>query len=93
MKRIFTSMCIVFMLIFNGPTNSYAAGTLVDCDQSPAFTKRLNASVKKLEGRLSKYEPGSPPALALQQQIDRTKHALNVMGNQIYCVVLTVYHI
>ena len=73
MKRIFTSMCIVFMLIFNGPTNSYAAGTLVDCDQSPAFTKRLNASVKKLEGRLSKYEPGSPPALALQQQIDRTK--------------------
>lgn len=74
MKRILIAFCIVFMMIFNVPTASFASvGTLVDCDKSPAFTKRLNASVKKLEGRLAKYEVGTPPALALQQQIDQTK--------------------
>jgi photosystem I subunit III len=73
-KRILISLCIVFIMIFNGPTASFAnVGTLVDCDKSPAFTKRLNASVKKLEGRLAKYEAGTPPALALQQQIEQTK--------------------
>jgi len=61
--------------MFNVPQASLAAnvGTLIDCDKSPAFTKRLNASVKKLEGRLAKYEAGTPPALALQQQINQTK--------------------
>lgn len=74
MKRIIISLSLVFMMIFNDPTVSLAnVGTLVDCDKSPAFTKRLNASVKKLEGRLAKYEVGTPPALALQQQIDNTK--------------------
>ena len=74
MKRILISLCIVFIMIFNGPTASFAnVGTLVDCDKSPAFTKRLNASVKKLEGRLAKYESGTPPALAFQQQIEQTK--------------------
>lgn len=48
-------------------------GGLTKCSDSPAFNKRLNASVKKLEQRMSKYEVGSPPALALQQQIDRTQ--------------------
>jgi photosystem I subunit 3 len=62
---------ILFLLF---PTISFAdVGILVDCDKSPAFTKRLNSSVKKLENRLSKYETGSPPALALQDQIDHTK--------------------
>lgn len=50
-----------------------AAGTLVDCGESPAFKKRLDTSVKKLDTRLKKYEPGSPQALALQQQIEQTK--------------------
>lgn len=48
-------------------------GTLVDCGDSPAFKKRLDTSVKKLEARLKKYEPDSPPALALEQQIALTK--------------------
>mgnify|MGYP002621343167 CR=1 FL=1 len=48
-------------------------GTLVDCGDSPAFNKRLDASIKKLETRLKKYEPGTPPALALEQQIALTK--------------------
>jgi len=48
-------------------------GGLQKCNESPAFTKRLNASVKKLEQRISQYETDSPPALALKQQADRTK--------------------
>jgi photosystem I subunit 3 len=48
-------------------------GGLTKCSESPAFNKRLKTSVKKLEQRLSKYEVNSPPALALQQQIERTE--------------------
>ena len=48
-------------------------GGLKKCSESVAFTKRLNTSVKKLELRMTQYETDSPPALALQQQIDRTK--------------------
>ena len=61
MKRILILFCIGFMMIFNAPMPSFAAGTLVDCEKSPAFTKRLNTSVKKLEGRLAKYKEGTPP--------------------------------
>lgn len=46
---------------------------LIPCNESAVFTKRLDASVRKLEGRLKKYDVGSPPALALEQQIERTK--------------------
>jgi len=48
-------------------------GGLTKCSESPAFQKRLTTSVKKLEQRVSKYEVDSPPALALTQQIERTK--------------------
>lgn len=48
-------------------------GGLTKCSESAAFNKRLNASVKKLEQRKSNYEPDSPPSLALEQQIERTK--------------------
>jgi len=73
MKNKLTSLLIAFLIALQAPSASFAAGILVDCDKSPGFTKRLNASVKKLEGRLAKYEPGTPPALALQSQIGRTK--------------------
>ena len=48
-------------------------GGLTKCSESPAFSKRLKTSVKKLELRMAQYEADSPPALALQQQIDRTQ--------------------
>nr|YP_009497431.1 photosystem I subunit III [Biddulphia tridens]AWT40144.1 photosystem I subunit III [Biddulphia tridens] len=48
-------------------------GGLTKCSDSPAFNKRLKASVKKLEQRMAKYEANSPSALALQQQIERTE--------------------
>ena len=68
------------MMIFNAPMPSFAAGTLVDCEKSPAFTKRLNTSVKKLEGRLAKYKEGTPPYLALQEQINQTKTRFDRYG-------------
>lgn len=62
------------MLIFSLPNASSAStGILIDCDQSPVFTKRLNASVKKLEGRLAKYDVDTLPALAIREQIEQTK--------------------
>jgi len=48
-------------------------GGLTKCSESAAFNKRQKASVKKLEQRMAKYEADSPPALALEQQIERTK--------------------
>jgi photosystem I subunit 3 len=74
MKR-FNLIALLFavLLIFT-PEQAFAdIGGLTKCSESPAFNKRLKSSVKKLEQRMSTYEVGSPPALALQQQIDRTE--------------------
>jgi len=74
MKR-FNLIAIIFtVLIVFSPNEAFAdIGGLTKCSESPAFSKRLKTSVKKLELRMSQYEVASPPALALQQQIDRTK--------------------
>tara|TARA_B110000902_G_C14294895_1_gene582945 strand:+ start:4231 stop:4824 length:594 start_codon:yes stop_codon:yes gene_type:complete len=71
---ILKTIAIVFLTFAPSPfINSAQAAMLTDCEKSPAFEKRLKTSVKKLEGRLKKYEAGTPPALALQQQIQQTK--------------------
>ena len=74
MKR-FNLIALLFVaLFFLTPSQAIAdIGGLTKCSDSPAFTKRLNSSVKKLEKRLSLYETDSPPALALEQQIKQTK--------------------
>ena len=73
-KRIFRLLTLFSILFLGFPrTSSANIGILVDCDKSPAFTKRLNSSIKKLENRLAKYDAGTPPALALQEQITHTK--------------------
>lgn len=48
-------------------------GGLNPCKESDVFQKRLAKTVKKLESRLQKYEEGSPPRIAIQQQINQTK--------------------
>ena len=71
-----TSLRNIFLviLITFAPKQAFAdIGGLTKCSESPAFEKRLKTSVKKLEQRLAKYEAGTPPALALEQQINRTK--------------------
>jgi photosystem I subunit 3 len=74
MKR-FNLIALLFLVLLAFTPNQASAdiGGLTKCSDSPAFTKRLNSSVKKLEQRMSQYEADSPPALALEQQIERTK--------------------
>src|SRR6056300_1896943 len=74
MKRVNLLTLLFAVLIALTPSQALAdIGGLTKCSESPAFTKRLNASVKKLEQRASQYESDSPPALALKQQIERTQ--------------------
>ena len=74
MKRVNLLTLLFAVLIALTPTHALAdIGGLTKCSESPAFTKRLNESVKKLEQRASQYEVDSPPALALKQQVERTK--------------------
>jgi photosystem I subunit 3 len=74
MKRINLLILLFSVLMTLTPTKAFAEiGGLTKCSDSPAFTKRLNASVKKLEQRATQYEADSPPALALKQQIERTQ--------------------
>ena len=81
MKRFnIVAFFFALLLIFT-PNQAFAEiGGLKKCSESPAFTKRLNNSVKKLELRMKQYEKDSPPALALQQQIDRTKARFDKYG-------------
>jgi photosystem I subunit 3 len=81
MKRFnfITLLCIVLLTLV--PNEALAdIGGLTKCSDSPAFTKRLNGSVKKLQQRMSKYEADSPPALALKQQIERTEARFDKYG-------------
>ena len=74
MKHFNFRIIIFLTFLFFMPIQASAdIGGLIKCNDSPAFQKRLNTSVKKLEQRISKYEIDSPQALALNQQIERTK--------------------
>lgn len=74
MKRFNILTLLVAVLITLTPNIASAEiGGLTKCSESPAFAKRQKASIKKLEQRKNTYEAGTPPALALQQQIERTQ--------------------
>ena len=82
MKRFNLIALIALVFLIFLPNQALAdIGGLTKCSESPAFTKRLNSSVKKLEQRMSQYEADSPPALALQQQINRTKARFEKYSN------------
>ena len=73
MKRLNLIVLLCGLLIAFTPDQAVAdIGGLTKCSESPAFAKRQKTSVKKLEQRMLIYQAESPPALALQQQIDRT---------------------
>ena len=73
---------LIFFLTVSIPLTAFAdVSGLTKCSESSPFNKRLESSVKKLEGRIQKYEAGSPPALALEQQIGRTKERFNRYSN------------
>lgn len=72
MKKWISTLLICLFIAIPLSANADVAG-LVACKSSKEFAKRLDGSVKKLEGRLKKYETGTPPALALERQIEKTK--------------------
>nr|YP_009298026.1 photosystem I subunit III [Plocamium cartilagineum]AOM67964.1 photosystem I subunit III [Plocamium cartilagineum] len=82
MKKFFIILSIIIFSISTDPSNTLAdiAG-LTPCKSSPIFAKRLKNSVKKLEVRLSKYDASTPPALALQTQIQKTKVRFEKYGS------------
>nr|QCI07379.1 photosystem I reaction center subunit III [Leiomenia cribrosa] len=82
MKKLLILISIALICISYNPSNSLAdiAG-LTPCKDSAAFTKRLQNSVKKLENRLAKYDESTPPAIALQKQIEKTKQRFSKYSN------------
>lgn len=74
LKKLSVISLLIFSILFFSPMISHAdVSGLQPCKDSMAFSKRLKNSVSKLESRLSKYEPSTPPFLAIQSQIDKTK--------------------
>ncbi len=81
MKQYNIINVFLLFLLLSVPQQAFAdIGGLTKCSDSPTFNKRLAASVKKLQQRVAKYEPGSPPALSLEQQIKRTKARFDKYG-------------
>ena len=72
-------VCISLMFSIPDQAKADVAG-LTPCGKSSAFDKRLKKSVKKLEGRLKKYEKGTPPYLAIEKSIEQTKDRFDRYG-------------
>ena len=73
MKRFIQSFLILSVFATYPMSVKADVSGLVPCKDSAVFQKRLDGSVKKLTGRISNYEPGTPAYLALEQQIANTK--------------------
>ena len=83
-EKIFVKNWLSLFLIFSIITTPYVANAdvagLTPCKDSKDFQRRLDGSVKKLKTRLAKYEKGTPPALALEKQIERTQSRFDRYG-------------
>nr|YP_009393426.1 photosystem I reaction center subunit III [Bostrychia simpliciuscula]ARW61988.1 photosystem I reaction center subunit III [Bostrychia simpliciuscula] len=80
MKK-FIFILLTFLLFFSVSSFSSAdVSGLTPCKDSLSFNKRLKNSVKKLEVRLSKYQASTPPALAIEKQISKTKARFDKYG-------------
>jgi len=66
---------------FNNQMAHAEFNNLVKCKESPAFEKRLNAEVKKLENRLKFYTPESKEAKVLINEVEATKARFQRYGN------------
>nr|YP_009315067.1 Photosystem I reaction center subunit III (plastocyanin-binding) [Titanophycus setchellii]SCW23522.1 Photosystem I reaction center subunit III (plastocyanin-binding) [Titanophycus setchellii] len=81
MKKLLGIFLIFILYTSTFCSDAYAdVAGLVPCKDSAAFNKRLKSSIRKLEFRLKKYEPSTPPALALEAQINRTKNRFEKYG-------------
>ncbi len=73
MKKFIVVLLFALIFVCNVQCVNADVAGLVPCKDSPAFNKRLQNSVKKLNKRLSKYETNTPPALAIDSQIKKTQ--------------------
>merc|ERR1719387_610315 len=53
---------------------------LTPCSESKAFAKQKKQELKALQKRLSKYEAGSSPAIALKSTMERTESRFDFYG-------------
>ena len=82
MKRWFLALFTPLFLLVT-PMSAYAdVSGLTPCKDSAVFKRRLDQSVKKLSGRLSNYDEGTPAYLALEAQIEKTKVRFDKYGKQ-----------
>jgi photosystem I subunit 3 len=73
-SKVFSPLFFAFVLFNVNLTPANADfNALTPCKESPAFQKRLNSSVKKLENRLKFYTPESKESKFLLKEIDSTK--------------------
>nr|YP_009313634.1 Photosystem I reaction center subunit III (plastocyanin-binding) [Helminthocladia australis]SCW21888.1 Photosystem I reaction center subunit III (plastocyanin-binding) [Helminthocladia australis] len=81
MKKLLTAILICSLCFTSSCFEAHAdVAGLIPCKDSAAFSKRLKSSVRKLETRLAKYEASTPPALALEAQINKTKNRFERYG-------------
>jgi photosystem I subunit 3 len=78
-------VCLIFFPLFLFTTGIQPANAdysaLTPCKESPAFQKRLNTAVKKLENRLKLYTPESREAKFLTKEIEATKTRFERYGS------------
>jgi photosystem I subunit 3 len=74
------SLLLIFSIITTPSLAKADVAGLTPCKESKDFARRLDSSVKKLKTRLAKYEVGTPPALALEKQIEKTKSRFDRYG-------------
>lgn len=80
--KIFSPLFFSFFILNTNLTPANADfNSLTPCNQSAAFQKRLNSSVKKLENRLKFYTPESKEATFLLKEIDATKARFSRYGS------------
>ena len=73
-SKLVSSLLLFFAILNTNITPATAEFTsLTPCKDSPAFQKRLNSSVRKLENRLKLYTPESQEAKFLLKEIEATK--------------------
>nr|YP_009392386.1 photosystem I reaction center subunit III [Caloglossa monosticha]ARW60948.1 photosystem I reaction center subunit III [Caloglossa monosticha] len=77
MKKKILSIYVLFLILVNPITANADVAGLIPCKDSAQFSKRLTNSVKKLQTRLAKYDEGTPPALAIKEQIKKTQLRFN----------------
>nr|YP_009369993.1 photosystem I subunit III [Boldia erythrosiphon]ARO90681.1 photosystem I subunit III [Boldia erythrosiphon] len=74
MKKLIILVFTLIVLLLTTPFIGKAdVAGLSTCKDSANFHHRLDANIKKLENRLTKYDAETPPFLALEEQLKKTK--------------------